>query len=119
MKKTTKIYLIYLFVLLLVILIASINGYETLQSWAFYASGPAVGLVIGAFILERKRVVNLKKFRTDLIVLLSCALIGSFLIAIMLNEDRLKVTYVISLNIVLSIIFLLRNARNFETKKRI
>jgi hypothetical protein len=39
------------------------------------------------------------------------------LITIVLDEDNLKVLYVISLNIVLGAIFLLINAKNIETKK--
>lgn len=116
-KKQTISSLIFLLFLLLVILIFTINGNEDYRSYASYALGPAIGFIIGSFVRERKKIINIKKFRTDLIVLLSCALIGSFLIAIILKEDSLKVTYVISLNIVLLAILALRNANNFKSKK--
>lgn len=118
MKKTIIPSLLYLFVTLLVLVISSIYGSERMQSWAFFMSGPAVGFVIGVLISKRNRVINLKKFRTDLTILLSLALIGSFLIVILLNEDNLRDIYVISLNVALLAILILRNAKNFATNNK-
>lgn len=114
-KKGLVISVCFLFILVIVYIISLINGNERYQSYAFNASGPAVGFVLGSLIHRRKLIIDRKKFKLDLLVLLSGALVGSALLCILLESGKILGVSVISLNAVMIIIFLLRNIKNIRS----
>lgn len=116
-NKNLMIVLIYFLFVLIALAITLILDNETYQSFAIGLTTTAIGLLIGTSIREKVKIINWKKFKADLVIFLSSALIGSFIIATLLPNSEYKIISVLSINILMLLVFVFRNITNIETHK--
>ncbi|MCU4166124.1 hypothetical protein [Carboxylicivirga caseinilyticus] len=109
---------IFLLLIFLTLFIgAYLHGNKTYISITMAWIGCTIGWIIGAAIREKMTIINIKKFKSDLIILFSCTLIGSSFIAFFVNSQITVIISVISLNIILGTVLLYKNRKNIQPKE--
>ena len=95
----------------------TITGHEKYQRFAFGASGPGIGLIIGYLLRNKDLIIDKRKFKTDLIVLLCIAVIGSLFMWAFLDLGDLLSEGIIFFNATLMAVLALRNSQNIQIVK--
>nr|WP_321406216.1 hypothetical protein [uncultured Carboxylicivirga sp.] len=116
-NKNLIIVIIFFLFALIALAISLIIGNKTFQSFAIGTSCTSIGLLIGTLIREKIKIINEKKFKTDLIIYLPSALIGSFIMAALIQNNDYKIISVLSFNILMLLVFIFRNITNIEPQK--
>lgn len=118
MKKKDFIMMVSMFVIFITLfVIGTVNAHDRIQSIGFSGIGTSIGFLIGSLIRIRKKIINPQRCKRDLYLLLTFALIGSFLMALLLDDIEDKAVSVIAYNLVLITIFFVRNAKNIVPEK--
>lgn len=116
-KKNLLMYLCWLIVIIALIIYGIVNESDDALSFGIGMVGPAIGIIIGTFIRERSHINNPKRLRIELYILLPLAIIGSFIIAYLIDNYDIRWVSVVIFNLLLLFLFLFRNLRNIQAKK--
>lgn len=117
MKRKEIVLIIALFLIYLSLyIVGTINENKKIQTFGFIGFGTTIGLVIGTLIRVRTKIINRKKYKIDLYILLTVSILGSFLMAFLFNDSDAKIVSIISFNVVMIIIFMVRNRKNISPR---
>jgi hypothetical protein len=114
-NKNIVLYTCYLIIMVITYIISFINEYNLINSFAFYGICSGIGLVISDIFRNRIKIIDRKKFKIDLFILLSIALIGSVFMSIFINNGKILTISVLSLNAISIVVFYLRNTKNLKS----